>query len=214
MCCLMFKLLNMNKELKPIQLRLLELLSKNQADPLTVRELKEALTLSSTSLVAHHVQQLEKKGYLKRNPYNPRDYQIIHDSPEAQVTTLNMYGMASCGPSGSILDGDPLDRLPIASRLVSFPVEEAFMLKAKGKSMEPKIHEGDLIILRRTNEAKDGKIYACVNDGACLIKKLQFDAKNQSWILVSLNPSFPPFTASHDLRVEGEVRSIISGKIE
>lgn len=204
---------DMKKELQPIQDKLLALLKDNQTDPLTVRELQGALNASSTSVVAYHVQQLEKKGYLKRNPYNPRDYQIIHDSPEAQVTILNAYGMASCGPSGSMLEGQPEDRIPIASRLISFPVEEAFMLKAKGKSMEPKIHEGDYIILRRTASPEDGKIYACVNDGECLIKRMQLDKKNKGWLLVSLNPQYPPFVASEGLRVEGEVKSIISGKI-
>ena len=60
-------------------------------EPLTIRELQDKCGLSSTSMVAHHMLQLEKKGYLKRNPMNPRDYQIIKNGPESPVAYLNLY---------------------------------------------------------------------------------------------------------------------------
>jgi len=123
------------KKLHPTQQKLLELLRKNIEDPLTIRELQEELDISSTSVVAHHINQLEKKGYLKRDPNNSSNYQILSDSPEKLITYLNLYRLAHCGPEGSILDGDPEERIPISSRIVTFPVKEAFMVKAKGDSM-------------------------------------------------------------------------------
>lgn len=196
------------KSLHPVQEALLRLLTKNQHDPLTVRELQEELGLSSTSTVSHHTAQLEKKGYIKRNAYNPRDYQIIEGDPEEQVSVVNLYGMAQCGPDGSILDGNPVDRIPIASRLISFPVAEAFMVKAKGDSMEPKIHEGDFVIARRTTEFSDNKVYVCVNDGMCLIKRIKHDG--QKIILISDNKACFPFLAEKNFRIEGEVKGVIS----
>lgn len=198
----------MSKALHPLQEKLLRLLAEHTDDPLTVRELQEALDVTSTSVVAHHMGQLEKKGYLKRNPYNSRDYQLVQGAPETRVTYLNLYGLAACGPEGSLLDGDPLDRIPIASQLLSFPVVEGFMVKAKGKSMEPKLHEGDYVIARRTKTAENGKVYVCVNDGEVLIKKLQISGG--AYILNSFNPAFEPFLAADDFRVEGEVRGLIS----
>ncbi len=198
----------MTKALHPVQEQLLTLLSKHIDDPLTVRELQEALDVTSTSVVAHHMGQLEKKGYLKRNPYNPKDYQLVSGAPESKVTYLNLYGLASCGPSGSVLDGEPIDRIPIASQLLSFPVVEGFMVKAKGKSMEPKLYEGDLVIARKTNVPENGKVFVCVNDGEVLIKKLQ--VSGTSFILNSFNTQFEPFIAASDFRVEGEVRGVIS----
>lgn len=199
------------KQLHPLQEKLLTLLSDNIDDPLTVRALQEALGVTSTSVVAHHMQQLEKKGYLKRNPYNPRDYQLVKDGPENRVSYLNLYGLAQCGPEGSILDGDPLDKIPLASMLLSFPASEAFMLKAKGRSMEPKIEDGDLVILRQTSHGENGKIYACVNNGEALIKKLHIDGNTK--LLLSLNSEFAPFSAAPDFRVEGEVKAVISRKV-
>jgi repressor LexA len=161
--------------------------------------------------VVHHLGQLEKKGHLKRNPYNPRDYQVI-DVAEKDITYINLYGMAACGPGHSILDGDPIDRIPLASRLLSFPAAEAFMVKAKGRSMEPKIYEGDLVIARRTSEPKDGKVVVCVNDEHCLIKLVRI--VDGRIFLESFNrEELPLFGASEDFRIEGEVKNILSGKI-
>jgi repressor LexA len=199
------------KSLHPVQARLLELLRKQPEEQMTIRELQESVNASSTSVVVHHLQQLERKGFIKRNPYNPRDYQIMEDGPEPAVALVNVYGLASCGPGGSILDGNPVDRIPIGARLLSFPASQAFMVRAKGRSMEPTIHEGDLVIARRVTEYRDGKVYVCVNNEESMIKRLRISGQNV--ILESVNREFPPVIAGEDFRVEGEVRSIISGNV-
>lgn len=196
----------MNK-LHSTQQSLLELLDANIDNPLTIRELQEQLNLSTPSLVAHHIQQLEKKGYLKRNPGNPQDYQLLKQ-PEKQLVHLNLYGLAQCGPDGSILDGNVVDRIPISTKLLSFPAEEAFLVKAKGESMTPLISEGDLVIVRRTSEVDDGRVVVCVNDGMTVIKRFHRDSS--SIVLESSNSKFAPFIAKDDFRIEGEVRGVIS----
>ena len=160
------------KELTNIQQKLLQLLTKNIEDPLTIRELQARLGFSSTSVVVHHLRRLEKKGYLKRNPNDPRDYQVLGNSPEKPIVYLNLFGLAHCGPNGSILDGNPIEKIPVPTRLLSFSSSEAFMVKAKGDSMEPRIHDGDLVIARKTNTAETGSIVVCVNNEEGLIKKL------------------------------------------
>lgn len=201
-----------DRNLHPAQKKLLNLLIKNAEDPLTVRKMQDILDISSTSVVAHHLTQLEKKGYLKRNPYNPRDYQVLKDSPEKQITYLNVYGLAHCGPNGSILDGNPIERLPISTRLLTFPSSEGFLVKAKGDSMSPKISDGDLVIAKKTESVENGRIAVCVNNREALVKKIQKEKTNGSerTILVSLNPMYAPFLASENFRVEGEVRGIIT----
>lgn len=192
----------------PTQRKLLKLLEENIDDPLTIRELQDQLNLSSPSLVAHHIQQLEKKGYLKRNPANPQDYQLLQN-PEKPLARLNLYGLAQCGPSGSILDGTVLDRIPIATKLLNFKSEDAYLVKARGDSMEPLIKEGDLVIVRRTASADDGKVVVCVNDGQALIKRLHYSGGEA--LLESLNNKYRPFVANReDFRIEGEVKGIIS----
>lgn len=193
--------------LHPTQEKLLQLLEDTIDDPLTIRELQDNLGLSSPSLVAHHIQQLEKKGYLKRNPANPQDYQLLK-SPDNPVVRLNLYGLAQCGPEGSILDGTVIDRIPIASRLLNFKAEDAYLVQARGDSMEPLIHERNLVIARKTDTVDDGKIAICVNNGEALIKRIR--RFGDVILLESLNKEFEPFAASEDFRIEGEVRGVIS----
>lgn len=204
-----------NKNLHPLQGKLLNLLAKNTDDPLTIREMKETLGVSSTSVIAHHLFQLEKKGYLKKNPYNPRDYQILKGFPEKQIAYLNLYGLAHCGPSGSVLDGDPIERIPVPTRFLTFPSTNGFMVKAKGDSMMPKINDGDLIIAEKTKSVGNGKLAVCVNNGEALIKTIQKEKADgtEKVILISLNPAYVPFLASEDFKIEGEVRGVITKRV-
>lgn len=202
-------LIHMTK-LHPVQQKLITLLKETIDNPLTMNELKDELGVSSTSVIFHHIQQLEKKGFLRRNPSNPRDYQILSDNPEKLITYINLYGLAACSPNGSILDGDPIERIPIASKLIGFASDEAFMVKAKGDSMSPRIHEGDLVLAKKSLTANSGDIVVCVNKGETLIKKLQSGAET---ILISLNSKFEPFVASEDFRIEGIVRGVLSYKM-
>jgi repressor LexA len=193
------------RKLHVTQEALLSLLKENIDSPLTIRELQELLEISSPSVVQHHILQLEKKGFLKRNPFNPKDYQILSD-PERPIVYLNLYGLAQCGPKGSILDGDPIDRIPIASRLLKFPSDEAFLLEAKGNSMIPKIYPGDLVIVQKSKRADNGEVIICVNDSEVLIKR--FNKYGKQIILNSENPEFQPFIAAKDFRIEGVVKNI------
>lgn len=197
------------KPLHPTQQKLLDLLLATIDDPLTIRDLQARLKISSPSVVAHHITQLENKGYLKRNPQNPADYQVLHQSPERLISYVNLYGLAQCGPKGSLLDGNPVDRIPIASKLISFPVAAAFLVRAKGDSMEPRICAGDYVVAKKQNKATDGDVAICINDGEALIKKLQCLKKNE-WLLHSFNAAkYPPFLAAKDFRIEGVVKGVI-----
>ncbi len=199
-----------SKPLHPIQQKLLDLLVKNADEPLTIREMQDVVGTSSTSVVSHHLTQLENKGYLKKNPHNPRDFTILKQ-PDKEIAYLNLYGLASCGPNGSILSGDPLDKIAISTKLLSFASNKAFMVKAKGNSMLPKINSGDFVIAKQANEASDGEIIVCVNNGEALIKKYKREKNNV--ILISLNTEFTPFSAAEDFRIEGVVKGVMSNKL-
>jgi repressor LexA len=186
---------------------LLKLLEQNIENPLTIRELQAELGVASPSVVTHHIQQLVKKGYLKRNPSNPKDYQI-YVNPENPIVYLNQYGTAQCGPLGSILDGNPVDRIPIASRLLNFPAEEGFIVIAKGDSMEPHIKDGDIVIAQKKQIVNDGEIIVCIHNEEVLIKK--FFKHGEQIILISLNSDkYPPFPVLKYFKIEGVVKTVI-----
>lgn len=200
------------KDLHKTQQDLLNLLKETQDNPLSIREIQERLSISSPSLAHHHIVQLEKKGYLKRNPANPADYQILADEPERKIAYLNLYGMARCGPEGSILSGDPIDRIPIPTALLSFASADAFLVKARGNSMTPRINDGDLVIAKRAFELVDNQTVVCVNDGDVMIKKIHLK-DDRNIVLTSLNPDNKLIQTTQDkVRVEGIVKGVLSKK--
>lgn len=199
------------EDLHPLQQKLLTLLADNSHEPLTIRELQNEINATSTSVVSHHIVQLEKKGYIKKNPYNPRDFQILK-TPDKAVAYLNLYGLAACGPEGSVLDGDPLDRIAVSTKFIPFASSQAFMVKARGNSMLPKINSGDYVIAQKSSSASDGEVIVCVNKGEALIKKIKKEKSSKGIILVSFNNEFEPFLAAKDFKIEGIVKGIITNK--
>jgi len=193
-----------------LQIQLLQILKDNQDAPLTIWELEEILGLSSTSLVLHLIKKLEEKGHLKRNSNNPQDYQILLDI-ELPVTYINMYGMAKCGPDGTLLSGNPIAKIPY-SKMLHFPAEEAFMVKATGNSMEPRIHDGDIVIARKQNVADKGQIVICSLDSSVMIKRFvgNFSDKNNV-LLESLNNKYFPIIVDEEQQftIEGVMKGLI-----
>lgn len=199
------------KELHPKQQELLEILKTHISDPLTMEELSERLNVSGKSVVFHHIKQLEKKGYLKRNPANPRDYIILKD-PERNVIYLNMYGMAKCGPEGTLLDGTPTRIVPVDPSMIFFPACKGFMVEAKGDSMQSLIDPHDWLIVEMSKTPKNKDVVVCVNNGEVLVKR--FNRDGQSVILQSENPKYTPIIADEtSFHVEGIVRSIIKRNV-
>lgn len=195
--------------LHPNQERLLRLLSANIDDPLTIRQLKSELNLNSPGLVHHHITQLEKKGYLKRDPNNPSNYQVLQD-PEAPISFINLYGLAKCGPQGTLLSSNPIDRIPMASKIIPFAIEDAFLVRADGDSMEPEIHDGDLVICKSQKYADDGDIVICAYNELAMIKRLRKLEKKQA-VLESINPEYKPIIIAdlNDLFIEGTFSGLI-----
>lgn len=191
------------------QIKILELLMENKGEsPLSLRDIMyEIPDLKSPSHVQHHIKQLEKKGYLKINPNNPQDFQILME-PEKPISYLNLYGLAKCGTDGTLLSGNPIERIPIYSKLIRFSIKDAFLVEASGDSMEPKIHEGDLVIAKKNESPNNGDIVICSYKGKAHIKKLTL-LKNHK-LLESLNKKHKPIVIENDsYHTEGVMKGII-----
>jgi len=198
------------KKLHEKQLKLLELLKDNSDSPLTIKDLRATLEITSPGILYHHLAQLEKKGYLKRNPNNSKDYVVI-EKPESSVVYIGKYGTAHCGPNGVILDGNPIDYIAVATSLLRFAAKDAFIVEAKGDSMEPKIYEGDIIIAQKQTFANNGDIVVCSLNEEVKIKKYNYSKGYQT--LVSLNDIWHDpivVTEKDTLVIAGVVKNILS----
>lgn len=184
--------------------------------PPAVREIGEAVGLSSPSTVHAHLRALEEKGYLKRDPTKPRAIEVrwereIGAMPERPgVRFLPVYGTIAAGPT-SLAEQTHDDILPFPKDLLSDTPH--FALKVRGDSMiGAGILDGDVAVIRLQPEAANGDIVAAQTTGPtgeaeATVKR--FRKKNGKVVLVPENPDMEPFEAPADLRILGKVVAIL-----
>jgi repressor LexA len=138
--------------------------------PPSVREICAAVGLSSTSTVHGHLERLEKKGLIKRDPTKPRTIEIVEKDVKKEMVNIPVLGTITAGlpilAEENIEDVFPLPIEHVRSN------KELFMLHVKGDSMiEAGIHNGDLAIIEKTNYAENGSIVVALIDNEATLKR-------------------------------------------
>jgi repressor LexA len=128
--------------------------------PPTVREIGEAVGLASPSTVHAHLANLERAGLLRRDPTKPRALELVgrekitaKGGEAAELPKLPLLGQIAAG--GPLLaDENVEDEIAVPANL-----RGDFLLRVKGDSMiEAGILEGDVVVVRRAQDARDGEI--------------------------------------------------------
>jgi repressor LexA len=187
--------------------------------PPSIREIGDAVGLTSTSSVAHQLRTLERKGYLRRDPNRPRavDVRVADDGSRPPVVTDVAGSDALPEPTyvpvlGRIAAGGPIlaeeaveDVFPLPRELVG---EGAlFMLKVVGESMvDAAICDGDWVVVRQQSVADNGDIVAAMIDGEATVKTFKRTG-GQVWLMPH-NPAFDPIPGN-DAAVLGKVVTVI-----
>jgi len=175
--------------LTPRQRRVLEVIRdsvERRGYPPTVREIGEAVGLTSTSSVSHQLAMLQKKGFLRRDPSRPRavDVRLPGEKPVAAVEqSADEAAERAARPTpayvpviGRIAAGGPVlaeqaveDVFPLPRELVGSGT--LFMLKVVGDSMvDAAIADGDWVVVRQQPTADNGDIVAAMIDGEATVK--------------------------------------------
>jgi repressor LexA len=138
--------------------------------PPSVREICEAVGLKSTSTVHGHLERLEKKGLIRRDPTKPRAIELIKDS----VTKREIIDIPVVG---KVTAGLPILAVENIEDTFSIPLNyvksnnELFILNVTGQSMiEAGILDGDLAIIEKTNTAANGEIVVALIDNDATLK--------------------------------------------
>lgn len=135
--------------------------------PPTVREIGDAVGLASPSTVHAHLANLERAGYLRRDPTKPRALELVgRERPPQEPALVGEAGRIRMLPLlGQIAAGGPLLAEQNVEEYVAVPqplssgVGEEFLLRVRGDSMiEAGILEGDYVVVRRQQTAQDGDI--------------------------------------------------------
>jgi len=142
--------------------------------PPSVREICQAVGLKSTSTVHGHLERLEQKGFLRRDPSKPRTIEILEEGfyrPEVNAEIVNIPILGKITAGQPILAFEEYDEFfPISIDYLQTK-EETFMLKVKGDSMiEAGILDGDWIIVKKQNTANNGDYVAALLDDEATVK--------------------------------------------
>ncbi|MBR6380061.1 MAG: transcriptional repressor LexA [Lachnospiraceae bacterium] len=175
--------------------------------PPTVREIGEKVNLKSTSSVFSHLETLEKKGYIRRDPSKPRAIEICDDSFQMVRTET-----ASIPVYGNVAAGEPLLVTENIEEYFPFPASElkggdTFMLHIKGESMiGVGIFNGDRVIVRSQNTAENGDIVVAMIDDSATVKT--FYRENGHIRLQPENDALDPIIVP-DCQILGKVYGVI-----
>ena len=140
--------------------------------PPAVREICQAVHLRSTSSVHSHLETLERKGYIRRDPTKPRAIEIIDD--DFNLARLEIVHIPIVG---TITAGEPIlavenieDYFPMQPDFISS--RDTFMLHVRGESMiNAGIMDGDLVIVQQQPTADNGDIVVAMIDDSATVKR-------------------------------------------
>ncbi|WP_067898420.1 transcriptional repressor LexA [Nocardia vaccinii] len=195
--------------------------------PPSIREIGDAVGLTSTSSVAHQLRALERKGYLRRDPNRPRavDVRGLDETVVRAVTGVTaLHAVPSESESGDqptptyvpvlgrIAAGGPIlaeqaveDVFPLPRELVG--EGSLFLLKVVGESMvDAAICDGDWVVVRQQNVADNGDIVAAMIEGEATVKTFKRTGKDV-WLMPH-NPHFEPIPGN-DAQILGKVVTVI-----
>jgi repressor LexA len=189
----------MAEELTNRQRRILEVIHDAVTErgyPPSIREICDAVGLTSTSSVHSQLETLEKKGYIRRDPTKPRAIEVYIDRPAATVRPLPTYAPLLSGPiaagTGVLPDNQIEEMLPLPREVVG--QGELFVLRVRGDSMiEAGIFGDDYVVVRRQDAANNGDIVAALvpnMEDEATVKRLSMRDGHRR--LMPANPAYEP----------------------
>jgi repressor LexA len=199
-------------DLSPRQRRIVEFIRSTVRDrgyPPTVREIGEAVGLTSSSSVHSQLENLERRGLLRKDPTKPRAIGLSMPGPSADAgVQVPLLGRIAAG--APILADEHIEEyLSVPSGFADD--REHFALRVQGDSMiEAGILDGDVVVIRAQDTADDGDIVAAVLPGPAedeaTVKRLR--RRRGAVELVPENPAMEPFELG-DGRVVGVVVAVL-----
>lgn len=203
--------------------------------PPSVREIGEAVGLSSASSVAHQLSTLQRKGYLRRDPNRPRALDVRTPEETADDIAAGTAGSWSAANAGAAGAGEAQEEqslprpsyVPVVGRIAAggpilaeqaiedvFPLPREivgegtlFLLRVIGDSMiDAAICDGDWVVVRQQPNAESGEIVAAMLDGEATVKT--FKRRGGHVWLLPHNAAYEPIPGD-DATVLGRVVSVL-----
>lgn len=178
----------MKTQLTQTQQKILDFIidKKAEAKTPTLAEIAEHFGYRNRSTVQQHLQAIEKKGYIKRNPKISRGIELLTEDKFFIPRPV----------LGEVAAGNPLTIYPDAIDTIELPTiarmpKDSFLLKVKGDSLKDAyIFTGDVVIVNPNLQPKNGHFVVAVLNDAAVVKR--FYRKSGKIELRSENPEYEP----------------------
>jgi repressor LexA len=192
--------------------------------PPSMREIGEAVGLTSTSSVSHQLRTLQRKGYLRRDPNRPRAVEVrvpgqptVRVLPDSYETAGGQETPTQPAPEyvplvGRIAAGGPILAEEAVEDVFALPKQligegTHFLLKVSGDSMiEAAIADGDWVVVRQQPVAENGDIVAAMIEGEATVKTFK-RSEDHVWLLPQ-NAAYEPIPGD-DATVLGRVVAVL-----
>ena len=205
--------------------------SKNGVTP-SYEEMKSALNLRSKSGIHRLILALEERGFVKRLAHKARALEIIKDGiSNIKISEKNKnnlvvgnfinntnddnHKLSTLPLLGKIAAGTPIEAIQQNDTSVDVPKEmmpigESYALTVEGDSMiNEGIHNGDTVLIKKTNIADNGEIVvALIDDNEATLKRIR--KKGQSIALESANPIYETrILSAHRVKIQGKLIGLL-----
>jgi repressor LexA len=198
--------------------------------PPSMREIGEAVGLTSTSSVSYQLSTLQRKGYLHRDVGRPRTVEVRlpgHPAVRPEQQAVNGTAEAEVPADGMDIASQEATYVPLVGRIAAgvpitadqqvediFPLPRQlvgegslFMLKVAGDSMiNAAIADGDWVVIRQQEDAENGEIVAAMIDGEATVKTLK-QSDGHVWLMPH-NPAFTPILGD-DATILGKLVAVL-----
>lgn len=173
--------------------------------PPSVREIGDAVGLSSSSTVHGHLNKLEEKGFIRRDPTKPRAIELLDGDKTSQAVSVPIVGKVTAGQP--ILAVENIEEYFPLPKDFAGADDELFMLAVRGESMiEAGILNRDYVIVRKQASASNNDIVVAMVDDEATVKR--FFKEDDHIRLQPENPTMEPIIVK-DVQILGKVVGVV-----
>lgn len=181
--------------------------------PPSVREIGEAVGLTSSSTVHTHLTTLQRQGYLRRDPTKPRAIEVRYDAMSGAA--IERRPARHIPLVGEVAAGTDVLAQENVEELLPLPEDftgdgQLFMLKVRGRSMiDAGIFDGDFVVVRQQAEANKGDVVVAGIPGEEATVKT-YSRRGNKIVLTPANPTMEPMVLdARDVQIYGKVVTVL-----
>ena len=174
--------------------------------PPTHEEIRQALKMSTKSLVNHHLKALESKGVIEREPDTPRGIRLL----DVRSFKVPLLGQIAASAEPISFSDDDYDEIELTADIIG-EQEGLYALRVKGDSMmDALINDGDIVVMRHQQIAEAGEMVAVRLKDRNETTLKRFYPEGQRVRLQPANPRVKPiFVHPANVEIQGKVMAVI-----